>query len=280
MSSLLASTVREPYLVYLAPKSKLTSLGEHKDITTDKAMYVYVLEENPNNRKQFWVYNNKKEKKYITSAFNITELDPELRLLPTVDGNKIYRQKRILQTDDSEMIFETNINLHFEQVSTSELNSLYTAQPGSSSSIRYEVRTLFQTKLPLQFGINLNYQGISLGNTDEQIRLSLLSIGPGFRYKFLKNDQLALSFLGSAEFTPLARSTSSKNIDNFSAYSFDVGFEGELPSTFGTFTLGTHFRRYILNLNNTTRVDATLMQSEYNLSSLGLCLGYKFDWDL
>ena len=277
---LFAAAPREPYLVYLAPKSKLISIGAHKDIVTDKAMYVYVLEENLNDRKQFWVYNNKKEKKYLTSAFNITELDPELRLLPSVDGSKIYRQKRLMQTDDSSMTFETNCNLHFEQVSMSELNSIYPSQPGSSSSVRYEVRTLYLTQLPIQFGVNLNYQGIYWSNACEQIRLSLLSVGPGFSYKILNNDQFALSILGSAELVPLAQSKSPQNVDNFSAYSFDVGIEGEFPSSFGNFTIGTHLRRHFLLLENTTRTDATIMQGEYGLSSLGLSLGYKVDWDL
>lgn len=275
-----AATPRDPYLVYLASKSKLLSVGEHKDIVTDKAMYVYVLEENFNDRKQFWVYNNKKEKKYLTSAFNITELDPELRLLPSVDGNKIYRQRRILQTDDSTMTFETNFNLHFEQVSMVELNSLYPTQPGSSGAVRYEVRTLYLTQLPIQFGINLNYQSIYWNNADEQIRLSLLSIGPGFSYKTLNNEHFSLSILGNAEIVPLAQSKSTTNTDNFSAYSFDVGIEGELPSSFGNFTIGTHLRRYFLQLENTTRTDASIMQGEYSLSSLGLSLGYKIDWDL
>jgi hypothetical protein len=265
----------EPHLVYLAAKSKLMTIRNNKEIITDTSKLVYALEENPNDRKQYWIYNNKKEKIYLTSALNITEMENDYNLFQYEKSNKVYAA-----TQDTKMPFESAFNVHLEQVSMSDFSALYSAQTNTATATRYEFRTLYHTPMPICFGFNLNFQNIYWANGDEQIRLTLLSVGPSFSYKILKSDFLSLSMLGSAEIAPLAQSTSVLYNEKFSAYSFDAGFEGEVSNPYGIFTFGTHLRQYLLLLKNTSRPNLTPNSSEYKLTSIGLSIGYKVEWEL
>ena len=273
---------REPYQVYLKPKSILIALDDHKEIVTQKGMYVWALEENPNNRSSFWIYNNKKEKMYITSANNIFEHDPELRLLPSEQEreNKMYWQKRIRQEPDENLAFDTNVAMHAEQLFMGDFNGIYLNETGNNQAIRYEMRTLYKTGLPWQLGLNLNLQNIFMQNGGEDVRLTILSLGPSFSYSFYQNNTYTLALLASAEIAPIAKASSALNTDNYSNHIYDVGLEGSFPTTYGFFTLGTHLRQQFLEMHDTTRNNLGVVPNECKITSLGISLGYKIDWDL
>lgn len=265
----------EPHLVYLAAKSKLISIATQKELITEKAKMVYALEENPNDRKQYWIYNNKKEKKYLTSAFNITEIESDYNLMPQLEKTKAYQG-----VQDSVMPFESVFNVHLEQVSMSDFNTLYSAQTNTATATRYELRTAYHSTLPIRFGLNLNFQNVYWNNADEKIRLSILGVGPSFSYKLLSSDFFSLSILGDAEIAPIAQSTSSLYTENFNAYSFGTGLEGEVSNNYGIFTIGTNLRQYLLVLKNTSRTNIAPTSREYKLTSIGISLGYKIEWEL
>jgi hypothetical protein len=276
-STLAAATSlsREPYLVYLIPQANLESLADQKTIVTDHAMFVYALEENEITREKFWIYNNKKEKKYLTAVTNIRAIDPDIALLSKESESSFYRA-----TPDKTMYFQTNILLHFEQISMNSLAAVYRAQTNSANANRYELRTLYNLGLPIHFGLGFNFQSIYWPNGEEQERLSVVSIGPVFSYKLLSSHLLALSISASAALAPIAQGTSSQNTDNFYGHSFGVGMEADFPSLVGNFSLGTHIYRNILLLKNTTRTNLAINPEEYTLSSFGISVGYKFDWNL
>jgi hypothetical protein len=280
MLSLANVYAREPYLVYLLPGSKIELIEDQSVIYTSKGMYVYAMEVNLNYRKEFWIYSTKKEKKFITSAMNIKELFPEMRLLPFVPEDHGYEQKRIIRTDDKLAPFETNLALNFEQMSMNEMSPIYSTQSGSMTATRFEIRSLYQTEKPLQFGANFNFQNIFWDNSSESIRLSLISVGPVFSYKLLEQENFSLSLLASAELAIMAKGSSAQNNEEFSSHAFDIGLSGDIPTEIGMLTLGTHIRRNYLLLNNTTRTNLTAPPNEYQLTSLGISLGYKFDWEL
>lgn len=273
---------KEPYQVYLMPKSVLIDLEDKSEIVTVKGRYVLALEENPNNRHNFWIYNKDKKKVYITSAKNIFIHEPELRLLPSEQEkeNKVYWDKRIRQEDDTKASFETNFALHFETLSMTELNGIYQNQNGSTGATRYEVRTFYMTEQPWQFGLNLNFQSIYWDNGDEKEKLAILSLGPSFSYTFYNYDSYIFSLLVAAEIAPIAKASSTLYTEKFGAHAYDLGLEAEIPSEYGRFTLGTHFRQQFLTLRETTRTELGELQSENKISSLGFSLGYKIDWDL
>ncbi len=276
-----ASSVAGPHIVTLTSDSILHSLDEQLYFKTSQLMYVLAEEADPVTRNEFWIYNNKKQKIYLTSAFNIKELDQDILLLPHDTGIRPYALRKTLEKDnDDGMLFSTDFCFHLEQFAIGSLNTIYQLQSNTASSYRYEIRSTFITKKRIHYGFNINFQNISWLGVNEQIRLSSLSLGPSLSIKILKNNLLGLTFLTSAELSPISQAKSSTYTDNYYGYTFDTGIEADFLNSFGTFTLGSHFRYHTLLLKGTTRPGILSMNREYNLSSIGLSLGYKMDWEL
>jgi hypothetical protein len=83
-----------------------------------------------------------------------------------------------------------------------------------------------------------------------------------------------------AEIAPVAQCRSTLNKDNFYAYALDLGFEVEFPTTYGMLVLGSHLRNHLLLLKNSPRTNVGIYQKEYDLSSMGISVGLKVNWDL
>jgi hypothetical protein len=271
--------INEPYLVSLSAGSRLVSISDGKEIFTERQMFVYVLEKNFRYRDTFWVYDNQKIKKYTTSAFNITKLDTDLRILPKNEYFNPFSTINNLEKIDHQYFFQSSFTVFFEQIAMVDLATSYAAQRNSANSTRFELRTQYHAIFPVQFGFNLNFQSMYMANSSEQINLSLLSFGPSFGYELLKTDHLKVSLLAGAEYAPFAQSKSSTLIENFYAYSYDFGVETQFPGNFGNFTFGTQIRNHVLLLKNTTRPNADL-QTEFKLSAVSLSIGYKLEWEL
>jgi hypothetical protein len=271
---------QSPYIVLIPAGSILTAVNTGKKIVTDHDMKVYTLEESETERTVFGVYNNKMKKKYLTSALNIKDLDPDISLLPNMNVVTGKKKSNVFKSKDDEMQFESSFYLHVEQLSLSEFNTIYTSQNSNAKSTRFEFRTMYNTLASIRFGLNLNFQNIYWPNGNEQLRLSILSIGPNFSYQILKTSGPSLFFLVGAEIAPFAQNKSKLNVENYYAYAYDLGVEAEFPTDIGIIVLGSHYRNHLLLLKDSTRAIVGIYQKEYDLSSLGISLGLKVDWEL
>ena len=269
------------YTVFLKAGTILTSLkADHHEVRLEKGTYVKVSEIDQNKRSEFLVYNKKGVAEYTVKAENVTEIAEDTRLLPKENAQRIYPPKSVFKAENYHSDFETQFNLHLENLTLSNLNNIYNDQIKDVLTNRYELRTLYQAPLPIKFGLSLNYQSAYWKNDLEEVKLSILSLGPVIQYQLYQGDEAKITTILGVEFTPIYSGTTSTYTDKYSATLIDFGVESEWPTRFGLISLGSHFRHHQLSLSESNRENLQLMPKEFTLNSFGVMVGYKIEWEL
>lgn len=269
-----------PYTVYFRAGKRLIRLADKTEYFVPKGMYVKVLELDPKRRDQFYVYDKSGKAVYITDATDLIEVAEDVRLLPSLDAEKIYPPKSVFRAENKTANFDSQFSVHFDNLGLQSLNEIYADDINSVLSTRYEARTIYLSDSSFHFGLSLNYQSAYWKNDIEEVKISILSFGPIFQYNIVHDDDLKVKALMSAETAPIYTGITAKNKDDFSALLFDVGLESEWETPVGFFSLGGHFRHHELKLRNTTRININLPPKEYSLNSIGATIGYKYEWSL
>jgi hypothetical protein len=279
MSHVFAEDLK-PYTVYLRPGKILTTIKDHKEVTLSKGIYAKVLELNPKRRDQFYVYDKDGKAKYLTDAEGLVEIAEDVRILPGVDAEKVYPPQSVFKTENKIAKFDTQLNLHFDNLGLSALNDVYSDEIKNVLSTRYEIRTLYVSEFPIHFGFSLNYQSAYWKNDVEDVKISILSFGPHFLYNFYQNENFIINATLGAETAPIYQGTTATYTDKYSATLFDLGVESEWKTSLGILSLGSHIRHHEITLTSSNRPNLTLTPKELSLNSIGVMVGYKIEWNL
>jgi hypothetical protein len=143
---------KSPYLVYLKPGSILTKISDKTELTLVNGIYAKVLETNFSRRNIFIVYDKKGMAKYEASAGDILEIEEDVRILPKINAEISYPPQSTFKSNDKKANFDSQFNLHVDNLLTSGLNSVYDQNIVSIVGTRFEVRTLYNSELPINFG--------------------------------------------------------------------------------------------------------------------------------
>ena len=270
----------KPYSAYIKAGAVLTKLADQSLLILSEGLYVKVLEINPKKRDQFIVYDKSGVAKYQVGALDLVEVAEDYKILPVYEAKKVYPPKSDFKTENKFAKLDSQFNFHVDSLSLSSLNNIYNDQISSVISPRYEIRTLYVSNLPLEIGFNLNYQSTYWKNDIEEVKLSILSLGPQFKYNFNEFKNFKLAGLFGAEIAPIYQGISGAFKDQYSATLYDLGVESEWNYSFGIFTLGSHYRLHRLALSETNRINNEFLPKEYTISSFGIMFGYKIEWEL
>lgn len=271
---------QRPYTVFLKAGTVLTKIKDKSEVILSKGIYAKVLELNPNRRDLFNVYDKNGVIQYQVTAVGMVEIAEDIKILPGIDAEKVYPPKSIFKASNKFATFDSQFSLHFDTLQTSNLNNIYNDQISNVLATRYEARTLYVADLPIEFGFGLNYQSAYWKNDVEDVKISILSLGPQFKYKFFDNNNFNISALLGAEIAPIYRGSSALYTDDYSATLLDLGVESEWLSPLGILTFGSHFRHHEIALTDSNRPNLELVPKEFSLNSLGFMIGYKIEWNL
>ena len=271
----------EPYPVFIKEGAVLTSIKFHTTKILSKSIYVKAKETNIDTRDEFIVYDKEGKPAYYVEAKYIVDIEEDYAVLPKVDATKIYPPRSFFGEESKKAPIETQLNLHLESFMLSSLNEIYRDKISAVLANRFELRTMYQTNLPYFFGASVNYQNAYWKNDYEEIKLSIVSFGPHFKYNFENfSDNLKFSALIGGEFAPIYESTSALSTDSYSATLYDLGLEALWETNIGTISFGTHYRHHEITLNKTDRPFLKTNPKEFSLDTFGGMIGYKIDWSL
>ncbi len=270
----------KPYRVYLKPGTVLTRLSDKKSFAIERGIYANVLESNPSKRDHFLVYDKNGKAIYDTLADGVVEIEKDVQILPNVDAEISYPPPSQLKANNKYAFFDTQFNLHLERLGMAPLNSIYNQELTSAVGNRWEIRTLYVSTLPVNFGLGINYQTATWENDIDEVKLSILSFGPQIQRYIYQGETTALSLHMGGEFAPIYTTSSGTSKEKYQAILFDLGLEALWDSGYGKWTVGTHYRRHDLTLTSTTRPGSNPVPEELVINSIGAMVGYKYEWDL
>jgi hypothetical protein len=270
----------KPYPVYLKEWTILKNIKDGSKVVLSKGIYAHVLELDPKRRDQFYVYDKNGIATYLTSSEGVVEVSDDIRILPNVDAQKIYPPKNAFKAPDTVAFIDSQISIHVDGLQLAPFNEIYGDTTSSTTSTRYEVRSLYDSELPFKFGLSLNYQSAYWGLESEKMKLSILSFGPHFKYNYLNRENFSLHLTLGAELAPLYTGSTNSYTDKYTAQLYDLGIESEWPNSFGVVSLGGHFRHHEVALSESNRTNLSLTPKELSINSIGLMIGYKFEWEL
>lgn len=283
LSTVLWAEEKTPYTVYLKEGKRLIRLKDNTESILSKSIYAKVLELDVKRRDQFYVYDKTGKAIYLTDAYGMVEIADDIRLLPSLDAQKIYPPKSVFKAENKMANFDTQFSVHLDNLNLGTLNGIYSEEIQNVFSPRYEIRTLYAPAWPFHFGLNLNYQSSYWKNDSEEVKLSILSFGPVFQYNIIQDDEIKIKGLMGAETALIYSGTTDKYKDDYSALLLDLGIESEWRTTIGIVSLGAHYRHHELKLKKTSR-DSTQFPSTgysfYSLNSWGASIGYTYEWGL
>lgn len=274
------ATELRPYKVYLKPGSLLTNLKDKKNSEITRGIYVFVLETDPQKRDLFIVYDKDMKPIYETSALNIVEIKKDISILPDIDAETIYPAPSELKANNKNAFFDTQFNLHLEFMNPATFNSLYFTEFTNTLGNRFEVRTLYNSELPVNFGLAMSYQTATWSNEEGLLKLSALSFGPQLQHYIHEEDSFAVSFIFGAEYSPIYKTSTDEFTDKYHAVLLNFGTEFLWQNYLGKWSAGIHLRRHDLNLISSTRSNISFYPEDITLNSIGAMLGYVYEWDL
>lgn len=269
-----------PYTVYLKKGTILKSLKDKKYYTLNEGKYVKVKELNPKRRDLFYVYDNNGLAVYETDSDGIVEIAQDIQLLPTINAEKVYPPKSAFKAADRTALFESQFSLNVETMDLKAFNDIYSDNISYVIANRFEARTLYVSELPFQFGFNINYQTAYWKNDYEEIKLSILSLGPQVKYKIFEQEKYNAHALMSVELAPFYHGATDRFSDKYKAQLYDLGIESEWQTVLGRIALGGHFRHHQVALSESDRLNIEEKPEEFTVNSLGFNVGYKLDWEL
>jgi hypothetical protein len=284
-SAVLFAQEQAPYRVYLKPGSVIESVKTKSFHKTDRGIYVFVTAIK-NNRSHFYVYDKNKKPVYVADANSIIEFEKDIQLLPNVDAETTYPAPSVMHAHNKYAFFDTQFNFHLDNMQSSKNYELPYALPTGIIAKRFELRTLYTSELPVNFGFTMNYQTATweVENIETvNATLSILSFGPQIQRYVYEEDNMAISILLGGEYAPIYSVSTGELKDKYTGVLFNVGAEFLWKTDLGKWSLGAHYRRHDLTLQSSPMFQLEGIQTvpeNIVINSIGGMLGYKYEWDL
>lgn len=272
---------QEPYSAYIKPGAVLTRLSDNKNFVSDVGIFAKVKETHPTKRDLFYVYNKKGELTYTVQPQYISEISEDIRVYPKVNAEVIYPPRSTLKNVDETFNFNTQLNIHISSLDTEAFSSFYQPEDSSANLTRFELRSVYQSLLPVNFGITTSFQyGTWFDTNSNKVTMKNFSVGPILEYSFYQKENLNVKAILSGEFSPLYQTSSIASKEDYSSLIFQIGAEANYLTTLGIFNFGVNYRKQDLNINSSTLSGSGVANEDISLSNLGLTVGYILNWTL
>lgn len=282
----------KPYRALLREGSIIYSTKTKKQINVFRNIYVLAHEEISGGEK-IWIYDNKKQKAYFTSSKNVISIEKDLNISESPSTYIEYEKTEGFQSEDDYIILDSYLNLHYEYMTDQYLDDLFSSliPPGrvlildtfEALATRFEYKLFYKWDLPVEFGLNFNYQEGRWTGVATGLVWRSFFFGPVAQFLFWKKPKsewsLQMSYQKSLIFE--ARSLTENFSFNYSTNALEVNLNYINKMKFGNLVLGGTYRRARASIGK-SNVELNRSSERGLMQSWSLLIGFNFEtkWNL
>lgn len=269
----------EPVLKLVKAGAKIYSLDEKEQFLLDETRYFYVTYDDP--EKPTFVNLLSKDKKiiYKTAYKNLNDVDDVINIEPKFEAKNVYKKQTRFQSDDKTFQFNLLPSISYESTDISGLSDLYGSELSTANANRFSVKAVVPSTLGVDFGLAINYQTLFWENESEEVKLNSVNAGPYIQIPLKEWAHFKPVITLGAELSLSATGKSGLYSEDFSKTVWHLGLSDTFNSKIGPFVAEVFYRRQELILEKTTR-SFNNTSKEFNLTSIGFSLGYRWDYHL
>lgn len=269
----------KPVLKLIKAGAKIYSLDETEQFLLDETRYFYVTYDDPEKPTFVYLLSNDKKVIYKTAYKNLNDVDDVINIEPKFEAKNIYKKQTRFQSDDKDFQFNILPSISYESTDITSLSELYGSELSSANANRFSLSAVVPSSLGLDFGVAVNYQTLFWGNESEEVKLNSVNAGPFIQIPLKSWNNFKPVITLGAELSLSATGKSSLYEEDFSKTVWHLGLSDTFNSKIGPFVAEVFYRRQELILEKTTR-SFNNTSKEFNLSSIGFSLGYRWDYQL
>jgi len=270
----------KPYRVYIKPGAILKKISDKHSYALPRGIYAFVLDRDYSRQENLFVYDKKGNPLYEVDGNDIVEIESDIALFPTSKADIRYPIPSTFKASNKQFYFDTQFNVHFDQISTSKLSELNDQNINSAIGNRFEIKTKLLTLFPVDFGITVNFESSTWSSEIEDVSLAIFSFGPYIQKSLYEEDNFSFFLNIGAELAPIYETKSTNYKDKFQGVLLDLGADGLWDTQYGKWSLGVHYRHHDLTLLNGENKNTPLVPENFAISTIGLIIGYKYEWKL
>ena len=126
-----------------------------------------------------YVYDRNKVARYITKTNNLKSIEPIAQMYPEKDPNTVYKAPTRFHTTDKYFALRNDLIFSIESINSEYMSQIYRAGSTSAQGTKFEWKGHYQSTLPVDFGINVNWnQGTWSDEKIGQASWSSVFFGP------------------------------------------------------------------------------------------------------
>lgn len=267
-----------PFRALLVKGTRLVDIKTGKVYFTTSNLYVLAQEET-NGSQVSYILNQEKIAKYKTFTRNLKSIERDVTLYPDIDPNKTYADKPRYQSNDEILELESHFSFHVESMTNSFFANLYNGTETTSTANRFQVKTYYNSKLPVDFGLSLGYQEGLWNEIDNRVKWTTGYFGPSLRWQFAKTGKFRFNAKVGVERSFQFKAIGANSQTTFSSLHYELELEAIYNSAIGPFLFGWTLRNMTWQLENT---DGPLVVNDNrdSILSTSFFAGYRVDVDL
>jgi len=270
----------KPYRVYIKPQSILNKINGNEGFVTTRGVYAYVIDRDFYKKDKMLVFDKKGNPIYEVDSEDVVLFDKDIALYPNPKADTRYPIAQTYQATNKNLYLNTEFNIHFDQIKTTKFSEINNQENEDAVGNRFEIKSKVLSLFPVDFGVTFNYESSTWSSNFTDVALDIFSFGPFLQKTFYEenNFQALVSF--GAEVAPIYRVQSLGINDHFNGLLLDFGLDGTWETQYGKWSLGTHYRRHDMTLNNTENKVQPFAPSNFIINSYGFMIGYTYAWKL
>lgn len=263
----------------LQKESPLYKIENDKIIKNSKKIYVKAREVYYGG-KWSYIYNKNGEVKYKTETKNLAFIEEVINLRSKIAGNEIYPPKSRYNIIDSTIPFEFHIVYKSESSNFKGLNTITQNELESSKSSSIGIKGYFNSLLPIDFGLALDYQAGEAQNNNESVIWKSISIGPTIKYDFLKLENFSFNTQFAVKKSLVFNASSELSDAQFSSLAWQIGVEAVYHTNYGNLSLGFDNSFIKTSVKGELNEQTSFNNEKETSNQNAITLGYQYTWML